>query len=195
MKSLILLFVLILSNGCGYQFQARSNPYKGMNIEKVYIRHFVNNSLIPGVDAIFTGALIKEFSKGRRLKLVSDSEKADAYVLGVINTVTSSINSSVQVPNIAQDDPRADTDIMKDTIIATEYVAFADLKVSLIRTDNKQVLWTQAFTQRKLYPANNRFGELGVTSMLINRSQEQMAVQEMASNLANDIYENMLEGF
>jgi hypothetical protein len=126
--------------------------------------------------------------------VVSDLADADGIVDGVISTISSDINATTTVPQIARPEDKESQDF-SDTVIATEYVSTAVVNMTLIRRKDSTTLWSQSFNQRKPYPSSNRFGLPGTTSMLINDSQHQMALAEIAKNMANDIYDNMLEAF
>lgn len=151
-----------------------------------------NNSLRPGVEVDFTSALLKEFSRGRRIRLVSDPKEADAFVEGTIEQVVSSIGPATTVSQISQE---AGAQNLSEMVIATEYVASAVVNVRLVRKKDKATLWEQRFSSNKIYPANNRFGKEGVTSTLINDSQQTLALNEIAKTIASDAYDIMLEAF
>ena len=84
---------------------------------------------------------------------------------------------------------------LEDYVIATDYTASASIIVNLTRKVDGKVLWSQTLNRSKSYPGNNRYGLQGTTSVLINSSQEQFALIEIARFLASDAYENMLEAF
>lgn len=194
MYAILLLVPIFIFSSCAYTFQARGNPWKDQGIERVQIRTLQNNSLKPGAENVFTSALLKEFSRGARLRLASDSQDADAFLEGTIDSITNGISSSTTVPQIAQNDPDA-KQFFSDVTIATEYSTAAQITVRLVRKRDRAVVWTQSFAQNKLYPGNNRFGLLGDTSMQINSSEQDLALYEIARNLANDAYDAVLEAF
>lgn len=191
---LVIVAVLIsaAASGCGYGWQNSSNHWKEKGITKVYIREATNNTLITGVEAIFTSALVKEFARGNRIRLVSNEKEADAIVDPVVSSIATTFTPGT-VAQLAADDPRARE--LSDFVIASEYTVTAVMGVSLVRTRDNQVLWTQSFARPKVYPANNRFGLRGTTSTLINGSQEAIALGEIAQFLATDAYDAMFEAF
>lgn len=186
------IFITVGLLGCGYHFQGTAHTLARLGVERVYVKVLTNNSLRPGVEVDFTSALLKEFSRGSRIRLVSDLKEADAYVEGIIEEVNGAIGPTTTVSQISQD-PAAQA--LNDMIIATEYVASAAVLVKLVRKKDGNIVWQQRFAANKIYPGNNRFGKEGVTSTLINDSQQTFALNEIAKTIASDAYDTMLEVF
>ncbi len=186
-------------SGCAYQFQGTENPWKDKSVETVYINIMTNNSLRSGEEVPFTSAFIKTFSRGNKLKVVNDSKRADLVVNATIENITSTISSSTNVPTLTKDKLASQT--LSDMVIATEYAATATVSVSLTKGENNHnpkvpaVLLTQNFSRIKIYPGNSQFGLQGTTSVLINESQFQMALNEIATGISADAYDTMLEYF
>lgn len=192
-SALLLGLTLLGFSGCGYHLQKTSNPWGGAHVEKVYIEPVVNNTLRSGYDSIFYNALTKEFLKGKRVKLVNKRGDADASLVAVLDSVGSSGVSSNTVPNIAPGNENAKQ--LADMTVAAEYAVSASLQVSLSRLTDGKVLWSQSFARSKIYPAGNRFGAQGTTSVLINHSLEEITLQDLAQFIASDAYDTMLEAF
>ncbi|MEW6056540.1 MAG: LPS assembly lipoprotein LptE [Bdellovibrionota bacterium] len=190
--SFALLGFLLSSSGCGYTWRNKSNPWKAQKVERVYIKAMINNTLRSGLEVPFTSALIREFSRGPKVRIASNEENSDAVIESSLDAVGSSIGPTTTVDRLSQD-PAARA--FNDYVIASEYSASATITVSLVRKQDKRVLWTRAFSESKTYPANNRFGLVGSTSALINSSQEQLALNEIAQVLASDAYDTMFEAF
>lgn len=186
------LVLSALAAGCGYGWQNKGNHWKDEGVAKVYIREVTNNTLITGIEATFTSALVKEFSRGNRIRVVSSEKEADAIVSSTIDSVATTFTPGT-VEQLAQDDPRAKE--LTDFVIASEYTVTAVMAVNLIRKNDQKVMWSQSFSRPRVYPANNRFGLRGTTSTLINASQEAIALGEIAQFLATDAYDAMFEAF
>lgn len=178
--------------GCGYKFQGASNPWKDAGIQKVYIDIMTNNSMRTGVENLFTSAFVKVFSRGNRVQIVTSKSEADAVVEGVIGSVGASVLSATTVPQITKDPTAAQ---LSDIAIASEYNASATLTITLTRTRDQKALWNKTFSGNKIYPGNIRFGFPGTTSVLINDSQQQLALAEIANSIASDTYDFMFEAF
>ncbi len=194
MRSFVFVIFLffLFPFGCGYHWQQKINPWKNRGIEKVYVEILKNNSLKAGAEVPFTSALVKMFSRGNKVRVVSEPTAADAIVQGAIDSISSSIGPRSTVPTLTTD-PQAAT--ISDMLVATEYQVSAALTVTLVDQKSKSVLWSQGFSGNKFYPGNNRFGLVGNTSALINDSQQQLALQDIAQILASDVYDTMLEVF
>ena len=182
----------LLVSGCGYSWQATNNPWKSQGIEKVYVNIMTNNSLRAGVEVPFTSAFVKAFSRGNKLKVVSSEADADAVLEATIESVDTTISSATTVPSLTTEKEASE---LSDMVIATEYAASASVSVRLQRTRDKVILISQNMARTKIYPSNNRFGLSGTTSVLINESQQQLALNEIAAVIAGDAYDTMLESF
>ena len=188
---LIVAFALFCS-ACGYGFRSRSNPWADKGVTKVYVQTLTNNTLSAGVEVPFTSALVKEFARGGRLKLVSNEADADAVIEGSVDSFGSTANSTTTVSALAPADPQAQG--LTDAVIAVEYVVNASITVRLVKRHGGR-LWEQQFSRPKVYPAGNRFGLQGSTASLINSSQEAIALDEIAEFIASDVHDTMLEAF
>jgi hypothetical protein len=178
--------------GCGYQWQRKSTAWSNRGVHRVFVRSLLNNTLISGVEVPFSSALLREFARGERIGLVTDENAADALVTGIVNVVSSQPNSQTTV-DVISNQPAAKS--LTDFVIASDYLVTATVTVRLERPKTGEVLWTQTFTQAKIYPGGNRFGQEGSTSSLINSSQEQLALSDIAQIIASDAYDTMLEAF
>lgn len=178
--------------GCGYGFQDKSNHWKKRGIQRVYIRTLENLTLTTGLELPFTSALIKEFSRGNKIRVVEHEADADAVISGALESISTTFTPTT-VAQANPNDPRAQE--LGDFVIASEYTVTATMRVTLTTTKDNKAVWSQSFSKPKLYPANNRFGLQGTTSTLINSSQEALALGEIAQFLASDAYDAMFEAF
>ncbi len=194
-----LLVIFAVMNACAYRFQGSENPWREKSVENVYINIMTNNSLRAGEEVPFTSAFLKTFSRGNKLKVVNDSKQADIVVNATIESIASNVSSSTNVPTLTQDKLASQT--ISDMVIATEYAATATVSVQLTKGEASTnpklppILLVQNFSRVKIYPGNSQFGLPGSTSVLINDSQFQMALNEIAQGIAADAYDTMLEYF
>lgn len=79
---LICLISIALSIGCGYQMM-RSFPSWPENVRNVYVKTIQNQTKEPGLEAIITDALIREFWRWDKVKVVNRPE-AEAVLSGEI---------------------------------------------------------------------------------------------------------------
>ncbi|MEK6579060.1 MAG: hypothetical protein AABZ55_07515, partial [Bdellovibrionota bacterium] len=96
--------------------------------------------------------------------------------------------SSVEIPS--------DYSIYK---VAWEYQAALtcqfDLQRTVIAPGKKPVIWTGGFSRSKPYPGSNQLGPPGTTSALINESEFERALSDLAENMMEDVHESMLAMF
>ena len=187
------LFLLVFVSACsGYRWQDKSNPWAEKGYHKVYVSIMLNNSLRSGAEVPFTSAFVRAFSRGNKLRVVSDEGDADILVNANLDNIASEIISSTRVVDITKD---ASAEALSDVMVATDYIAKASVTVRFVTKKTNETLIEQKFERSKIYQGNNRFGKLGTTSALINDSQFQVALNEVARSIAADAYDTMLESF
>ncbi|MBI3557655.1 MAG: LptE family protein, partial [Deltaproteobacteria bacterium] len=165
------------------------NPWVAKCVKTVYIQVMTNNSLKAGIEIPFTTALAKEFESGGKVRVVGDEKEADAIVKGTIASFTSEFNPS-GLTSVSSISNSLDAQALSDMVVASEYIATANITVQLIKRDGP-VLWTQTFSRPKVYPAGNRFGLQGTTSALIDAPVEQLALVDIAGFIASDVHDTM----
>lgn len=161
-------------------------------MKTLYIQSLVNNTLRSGIEIPMTSAIVREFVRGGRIKLVSRESEADAVLSGQIDSFGSDQLNHATAPQVANNDLTAQA--IPNQLIASEYIARANITVNLTRKDGKG-LWAQAFGRPKVYPAGNLYGLQGTTSALRDASFEQFALADIAAFIASDIYDTMMEAF
>lgn len=186
------LLAVILA-GCGYGFRSRANTWENEGIRRIYIEPLVNNTLRPGVEVVFTSALLKEFAQGGRIALVNDKKGADAVLTGTLVNVESRIFSQTTADQVSKDPPPGQG-LDSTFVIATEYTASALINMQLQRVDGTP-LWSQGFSRSRIYPAANQGGDIGNTGVLINESRMSMALGEIATFLAVEVHDLFFERF
>jgi outer membrane lipopolysaccharide assembly protein LptE/RlpB len=181
---------VFLLQACGYQFQGRRNPLKELGVERIYVEQFRNETYRPGVEQLFSSAMIREIQKSRAFTLVDDRTQADAVLTGVITTADSLISSPRQV-NIR--DPRTGQSI-KQLDVAAEYNAVVQCDVRLTDRDGR-VIFSQATSGNKIHPGSTDVGPAGATVSLINESEQRLAIQFIASQMMAGVYQRMIDTF
>lgn len=187
----ILIFSMVCS-GCGYGFQGRSNPWEKDHVRKLYVKIPRNVSQHAGAEAIFTSALIREFTRSKRLEIVNTEEESDAILTCRIDDVHSDGGGGIPLANITKD---SKAESLENFSVFSEYNLRSGVTMTLVKKKGAQVLWSQSFAATHLYPGNNRFGLEGSTSMLINASRAEMAYNEVTKTIASDVQDVMLEAF
>jgi hypothetical protein len=203
MRRLVPLFLLMTS--CGYTFQNSRSPLaENEGIRKVYIAPVVNNSYKAGVENVVYNALIKILTAQRRVKIVNTEDEADAILQGKVDgaaytaatsRAASQLNpaGSVGVQNLTIPSE------YKDIPITDAYNATLSCNFTLVRKNpppgKRPVVWASGFTRTKLFQSANQLGALGNTAGLIDDSEFERSLVEIAKNMMYDVHESMLVMF
>lgn len=200
----ILALVSALSSaGCGYVLQnSHSELLDKEGIRKVYVKPLFNATYKPGVENVVYNALIRTILAHRRVKVVQHESDADAVLQGTVTqaqfaSIAGAAASSLP-PTLTAPIPGSGLDIGNITI-ASVYNATLGCSFSLVRTVNipgkKALVWSGAFTRNEPFPASNQLDVPGTTSALINESEFERALSDMATNMMGDVHESMLAMF
>lgn len=139
-----------------------------MSGKKTVIPIFANKSYRANIGAILTGSLVDEFARRSGGK-VTDEESADLVLTGAVTTYSTSAVSFTAA----------------DTV--KEYRAVMTVESSLAEKDSGKVIWKGVVTWGQDYPVN--------TDVAKQQNAEAAAIKEICSNLAQQIYHNISEGF
>ena len=199
-----LLLPIFALAGCGYSFQGSKNELlEKRGVERVYVKPFLNNSFKVGVENTVYNSLVKTLLSQKRVKVVNSKEEADAVIEGTV--YSASFNSvgftsadrlaplSSNLPSSQMKIPEAS---FKNFSVATVLNAslscnFA-LKRRVPRPSENPVLWSNTFSLSKPFPASNQLDVPGTTSALINESEFDRALGDMATAMMADVHESML---
>ena len=89
----IWILILILSSGCGYQFQGAGSILPP-DVKTVAISPTENRTTEPGLSQKFREALRERFDRYGAVKVVSDASSADAVLKTVIKEVSSQVRNT-----------------------------------------------------------------------------------------------------
>jgi hypothetical protein len=189
-----LLLAAGLASGCGYTLQnSKNSSLREIGVEKIYVRPVKNKTYKAGVENLFYNELIQIMLAGKRVKIVDRPEIADAILEGVVNQA--GYAASVTTPASA---------IFPSTVsaieitVATEYQASVSATFLLRRQTNgfpTSMIWSSSFSRARRFAGNNQKLEYGSTSALINESEFERALQEVAHGMMQDVHEAMLARF
>ncbi len=177
------IFVSFGLSSCSYHFQGSRNPLKELGVEKIYVKSFKNLTYRPGIEQLFTTAMIRELEKSKAFRVVSLAKDADAVLSGQINFADSSISSEKGLPVSG-----------KDIQIASAYSANVNCTVMLSNPDGR-VIFTQTIGGSKVYPASTQTGDSGSTAPLVNDSEQRFAYQYLSTQLMASVYQRMIDLF
>jgi hypothetical protein len=198
LKLPILGLLITVLAGCGYTFQTSGSPLSQKEgVRKIYVEPFINNTYKAGVENVVYNALVRSISVHRRVRLVSRPEQADAVLKGYVNEAD--FLSTVSQPAHVLPSQNGVPDAFKDVLVSTEYSATLSCTFSLERQHpgprQRTVVWRGGFTRSKPFAGSNQLGVRGTTSALINESEFDRALSDIANSMTGDVHESMLAMF
>ena len=197
------LLVAIGVVGCGYTLQnSRSELLEKEGIRTVYVRPLINSTFKPGIENVVYNALIRTLISHQKVKLVQDPAVADALLEGTVGVAQFSISSPTSAtelkPKLGKVLPHSNVDL-NNILVASVYSADLGCAFTLNRRvtpmGKNKVLWSSSFSRSKPFSAANQLDVPGTTSALINESEFERALGEMATNMMDDVHESMLAMF
>lgn len=197
----LLLLTAGLFQGCGYHLQNSHNPLAVREgIERIYVSPIGNNTYKVGIENIVYNNLIRTLAAHKKVILVQKAEYADAILSGSVSSASYSGSAATSVADLK---PKIVADSLSPDIrafsIFTEYTASLACSFSLSRKGNKKwpskTVWRASFDRSKPFPASNQLDIPGTTSALINESEFDRALGDLASSMMDDVHESMLAMF
>lgn len=185
--------------GCGYGFQgSRSELLTQEGVYSIYIAPIVNDSYKVGVENLVYNNIIRTIVSHGRVKVVPNQNDADAILTGNVIGATYWGTAGAQVSSLKPQSVSV-TLPTKDYIVATEYTAVLNCIFALNRRaprpNQKPIIWTSSFVRTKPFPAANQVDVPGTTSALINESEFDRALFDLARSMMDDVHEAMLAMF
>jgi hypothetical protein len=157
----------------------------------------VNNSYKSGVENLVYNALLKSLAGNRWIILVRQPGEADAILNGTVGVA----EYSGTTPLRGSDLPRSPgtTGDFSNVQVATSFWSRLQCSFSLIRRNpppgKTATIWGATFRREAPFPSANQLGTLGTTSALINESEFERTLQELARSMTADVRESMLSRF
>ncbi len=189
------LLLLPLGLGCGYGLKNSKNTLREQTgIRKIYILPVKNDTYKAGVENSVYNALVRTLSRGRAVTLVGSEAEADAVLVGIVSTATSAVAEKAAVESL----PGGDTvpQVYKGILVPKLYAAYLGCQFQLKRkSDSPAAIWGSSFSRAKIFPSANQVGLPGTTSFLINESEFDRALGDLAEGMMNDVHEAMLGQF
>lgn len=198
--------VALTHSSCGYSLQRSNSPHLARRgIRKVYVAPVVNNTYKAGVENLVYNALLKAIASGGGVRLVSDKDEADAILTGTVTTAQYALASSTSAKDLNPKNTGP-----SDRQVATLYQASLGCAFALERTrlpkppkklpagvtpesaaDFAKHIWSSSFGRSKNFSANTQLGVLGTTAALINDSEFDRALHDLAESMMGDVHESM----
>ncbi len=170
MKKIILIFgtvcILAFTTSCGYRFSMGGDL--PLNITKVSVGVFKNNSSQTGAEDSFTTALINELVQTTNADIV-DQKNADAFIKGYIDSIT--FGTLTRASN--------------DSVNSIRVSAVVDLKI-IDRTG--KVIWSvHNFSDYEDYSFAN--------TNVLDQAAREKAIDKIAERIAEKIVGRMRDNF
>ena len=167
------MLMLLLLSGCGYTLVGQGNLPE--HIKTIAIPIFQNETLEEGIEETLTNAVIQEFVKGGKVKLVAES-KADAILSGTIRAYKN--KEAVQFENA------------NNTTDVTSYKLTVTIDVELKDLVEDAVLWkTEGLSENADYEGGSQ------VSATEEQDNEREAMVKLSKEFAGKIRTLSTEGF
>lgn len=198
----IVLSLFFLLTSCGYNFQrSNSATLQSKGIRKIYVAPLANESFKAGIENVVYNEIIQVIASHRAVSLVSRQEEADAILEGTVNGATYQVSAGTGAGGLygGKNSFAWQRQAPDGKSVATEYTAGLSCAFSLKAVHplagKDPVLWSSGFDRSKSFPANNQMFEFGTTSNLINESEFDRALKDMAHQMMADLHESMVSMF
>jgi hypothetical protein len=186
---------------CGYTFQNAKNPLlEKEGIHKVYIEPITNESYKAGIENTVYNSLVRAIFSHHKVTLVSNRADADAILSGSVLTANYGMNIQAAVAGLNPKDLAERLKLpSREFAVAQDYMATLGCSFSLVRAvphrKKRTGLWASSFSRTKPFPGANQIDVPGTTSALINESEFERTLSELAKSMMDDVHESMLAMF
>lgn len=163
-------------------------------MERVYVAPVKNLSYKQGMENLFFNELTQILLAGKRVVLVDRPENADAVLQATVTGASYAISATTSATSIFPTTIAA----IEGFTVATEYQASVACSFSLLRMKEGtagESLWSTSFSRTRRFAGNNQKIEYGTTSALINESEFDRALREVAHGMMLDVHEAMVARF
>ncbi|GAB4168226.1 MAG: hypothetical protein Tsb0017_00100 [Geothermobacteraceae bacterium] len=162
------LVMALLTAGCGYHVAGYGSTLLG-GVKRVYIETFRNRTAEPFLDTLVSNAVERRFQRSRTLQVVDSREQAEAVLTGEV--------SFYQSKPVSYD--------KNDKV--SEYRTRMKLSARLEVADSGRRLWQGELSRREEYAASD--------NLALQEDRERAAAEVLAEDLADDLYERLLDDF
>lgn len=182
--------LLIFAAGCAYSVRRSDNPVlREIGVSRLYVETFVNRTFKPGVDIIVQSAIERMIRSQGQVRVVKTREEADSVLKAEITNARFNASASTTGDRLQ---PTSIGSQFSNNTVATVYQASLGCVVSLERKSAAGALWRTEFNRSKAFPGSNQLGVYGTTSSLINESEFERALDDLAAQIALDVHESMV---
>ncbi len=189
------VLLLFGASSCGYTLQnTKTNSLREEGVTRIYVAPVKNLSYKQGVENLFFNELTQILLAGKRVTLVDRPDFADA----VLEATVTGANYTTTASTAAESIFPATIAAIEGFTVATEYQANVSCGFNLVRRKNgvaTESIWNSSFSRSRRFAGNNQKIEYGTTSALINESEFDRALREVAHGMMQDVHEAMVARF
>jgi len=203
MRVLLLLLLGLVAwtqGGCGYHLQTSRNPlFEAQGLRTVHVARVANDTFRPGAENVVYNAVLKRIAAGRKLQLVHSVEEADAVLTTRVVTAESVPAGGAETWRESLGPAPGKIAVTTGGKIATAYFAQVVCNFELKRTHpesaKKALVWGGQIARGKPYSSAVQLDVPGTTTALINASELDRAIGDLATQIADDMHQAMLDLF
>lgn len=177
-------------------------------VKTIYLDPTVNDTFKTGVEVTVYNALQREFLRTGQIKLTRDRAAADAVLSTVVTDAGYDVRATTPSTNLQPKGLGAEKRDVVTVYFASLSCLFTLRKIPKPAKDSPKralaagkpqplgkVLWVQQLSRGKNFAANSQLGALGTTSALINESEFERALGDLAEQILSDASESLLAAF
>ncbi|MFN7685260.1 MAG: LPS assembly lipoprotein LptE [Oligoflexia bacterium] len=178
----------VLISSCGYSIRTSRDPskLKQLGVHRVYVRPVENQTFRPGVENAVYSQAVRMLSSMPGLRTVHSPELADAELATTVVRADRVVSGEVKASDLNPKNRGSGA-----LLVASEYSA--QLGCSFVLLKGKQTLWSGAFDRSRPFPANSQIGSMGSTGALINESEFERALTEVATDMMLDVRNSLAQ--
>ena len=186
---LLSIFIFIVSffvSSCGYTLRGDHRPFfEDYGLKTLYIMPVKNDSYRAGVEIMLYNTIRKRFAQGGYVRIVDNQSNADATLAATVTSAASGPQAIVRADQFAPIGTGP-----SDVQVASSYSVSLGVSFALLNHHGVG-LWRSGFLRSKSVQAATYFGVLGSTSALINESEFERALGDLAVSIVTDAEESM----
>ncbi len=186
--------------GCGYGFQGTRNVlFEKEGVRRVFVAPLENNTFKPGVENLLYNEMLKNLAASRKVEIVQEESLADVVLNGVVSGAAFSPSAATTANLLFPSDRIPRLKGSPNITVASEYSASLTGSFQLMRRvavpGKNSIVWSSGFARSRSFPATNQLGAFGTTSALINESEFDRALRDLADSVSRDMIESMFVAF
>ncbi|MBU6376734.1 MAG: hypothetical protein KGQ59_12100 [Bdellovibrionales bacterium] len=193
---LLPLMAVFTLTSCGYALRTSKSPSRlsAEGVRRVYIHPVVNDTFKPGVENMVFNSVSRSLGGITGVHPTSQLALADAELFGTVVRVDRPVGGLTKASDLSPQNLGS-----PNILVAVEYQAFLNCRFELrtrsVGANVPKVLWSAEFSRSKPFPGNNQIYSLGSTSALINDSELDRALSDLAEQMGRDVAQSMLDVF